>query len=41
VYGLGRSLSPSTRSQWERLFNCRQQIAAFISDNAKLLATKD
>jgi len=41
VYGLGRFPVTLYRSQWERLFNCRQQIAAFISDNAKLLATKD
>lgn len=41
VYGLGRFPVTLYRSQWERLFNCRTQIAAFISDNAKLLATKD
>lgn len=41
VYGLGRFPVTLYRSQWERLFNCRTQIATFITDNAKLLATKD
>lgn len=41
VYGLGRFPVTLYRSQWERLFNCRTQIATFITDNAKLLAVKD
>ncbi len=39
VYGLGRFPVTLYRSQWERLFNGRQQIVDFIKANATLLAT--
>jgi len=41
VYGLGRFPVTLYRGQWERLFNCRQQIADFIQTNANLLSVKD
>lgn len=39
VYGLGRFPVTLYRTQWERLFNARQQIADFIKTNAALLST--
>jgi len=41
VYGLGRFPVTLYRTQWERLFLARQQIADFVRDNATLLTTKD
>lgn len=40
IYGLGRFPVTLYRSQWERLFTARQQIADFIKTNTTLLATK-
>jgi len=41
IYGLGRFPVTLYRSQWERLFTARQQIADFIKTNTALLTTKD
>lgn len=41
VYGLGRFPVTLYRSQWERLFAAREQLAAFIKTNAELLKNKD
>ncbi len=38
VYGLGRFPVTLYRSQWERLFLARQQIAEFVKTNSALLA---
>ena len=40
IYGLGRFPVTLYRSQWERLFTARQQIADFIKTNSALLTTK-
>lgn len=41
IYGLGRFPVTLYRTQWERLFNARQQIADFIKTNGHLLSTKN
>jgi len=41
VYGLGRFPVTLYRSQWERLFAARQQVADFIKTNSHLLKSKD
>lgn len=41
VYGLGRFPVTLYRSQWERLFAAREQLAAFIKANGDLLKSKD
>lgn len=41
VYGLGRFPVTLYRSQWERLLAAHEDIGAFITANASLLATKD
>ena len=41
VYGLGRFPVTLYRSQWERLFTARQQVADFIKTNSHLLKSKD
>ncbi len=40
IYGLGRFPVTLYRTQWERLFATRQQIADFIKANHGLLADK-
>ena len=41
IYGLGRFPVTLYAGQWERLLGAADQIKAFMTANASLLATKD
>ena len=41
IYGLGRFPVTLYAGQWERLLSAADQIKAFMTANASLLATKD